>query len=770
MTCIGLRVANFNKEGVPSLKHRVTVHYDNGNNFVKPRLWMWAADGTTVEKKVEPSSRDEYGYVFEVLSNRSGFHFKFKDESGKKPVWESRDLDRYYHREMGPEIWTVSDLHNVYHVPPALLKGNVREYYHRVENLIYNRNFYVPDTDVSGLGTPSMLGANLLKDGSILFGLYHPRAARVYLAGTFNQWQSPVHPLPQEEMFVEMELYRGFYYQPNIWLARVTPPEPPGEVEYKFLIRGGTDQLDRMVTDPYTRVYGESYRERNARVVVPVNFQWSDHGWRPPLVKDLLLYELNVYGFTDNDPAIPEEEQGTFRGIIRRIKEGYFTELGVNALALMPTAEVPHKKGLGYEPCTYMSVEKDFGTPEEFRQMVDVAHNHGLAVIMDQVFNHNSNDFNPLWYLIDDGSDDGGLYYEGQSMWGNRIATGREEVDNMLIDSCKLFLKEYHVDGFRFDATHSFFLNHRLLHRLAHEIKDTGFKPDCILIAENLPNEADLNLDGFNGYAQWHDLFHDKIKALLREGEFEGVENSPEKMGSMFYFGKDDFAAHTNNVVNYCENHDENSVPYEVATGGDYLQDPQVKDRKARLGFFAAIMAVGQPMIYMGQEYGIERERNRIDVNWGRHSPQGEFYRWSRGVIRLRRRYDGLKVCGYHPIEEGTFTWVLGPWMDNEKGGSRRVIGWRTMDASEEYKRMLVMLNFEAEEVPVEVNFGTPGCWVKLADLEQVNDLPPEGNKDPADHDSVIFEEGNKSNHSHFVLPPYSGFLYRCLGSKGGEI
>ena len=123
----------------------------------------------------------------------------------------------------------------------------------------------------------------------------------------------------------------------------------------------------------------------------------------------------------------------------------------------MPTSEVPMKRGLGYEPCTFMAVEKDFGTPDDFREMINEAHRHGLAVIIDQVFNHTSNDFNPLWMLINDGSSQGGFYFAGETMWGNKVATGKDEVDNMLIDSCKMFIREYHVDGFRFDATHSYF-------------------------------------------------------------------------------------------------------------------------------------------------------------------------------------------------------------------------------------------------------------------------------------------------------------------------
>ncbi|MDH7526539.1 MAG: alpha-amylase family glycosyl hydrolase, partial [Peptococcaceae bacterium] len=169
-------------------------------------------------------------------------------------------------------------------------------------------------------------------------------------------------------------------------------------------------------------------------------------------------------------------------------------------------------------------------------------------------------------------------------------------------------IREYHVDGFRFDATHSFFLNHRLLHRAAHEIRDKGIKPDAIMIAENLPNEADLNLQGYNGFAQWCNLFHDKLKAILREGRYEAQDNSPQGLGSAFYFAKDQFAAHTNNVINYIESHDENSVQFEVATSGPRLQDQWVKNRKARLGLMATMTALGQPMIYMGQEFGVERE------------------------------------------------------------------------------------------------------------------------------------------------------------------
>jgi len=737
------------------MSHRVRVHYDNKSGFLDPVMWLWVSDGATLEREITPSGKDDFGVYYDFSFNRSSFNFIFKDGKGEDVPWEDEKFNRFYHLHLGDEIWSMSYRHNIYHVPPVQPQGNVEEYYRQISHLVPRENFYFPTTDVSGQGLPSMLGGNTLTDGSILFGFFHPRTARVYLVGNFNDWQSPGHPSPREDMFIPMELHTGYYHQPNIWLARITP-EKDKPIEYKFYLQGGAGETERYVVDPYTRMFSDDYKNRNAVVIDPTKFQWTDQDWKTPDIKDLILYELNIYGFTDNDPDIPEDIQGTFKGVTHRLKNGYFDELGVTALALMPTAEVPLKKGLGYEPCTFMAVEKDFGTPDDFREMVNEAHRHGLAVLMDQVFNHTSNIYNPLWDLIDDNSGEGGFYFAGSTMWGNKVATGKDEVDNMLIDSCKLFIKEYHIDGFRFDATHSYFLNHRLLHRLSHEIKDRGFKPDAIFIAENLPNEKDLNLDGYNGYAQWSNIFHDKVKALLREGTYEGADNSTQNMGTMIYFSKDRFAAHTNNVINYCESHDENSTKFEVATGGEHLQDPKIKERKARLGLMTTMVALGQPMIYMGQEFGVERERNRIKVKWGKYSKEtNPFYQWSSSLINLRKRYDALRLSGYNPAEEGKFSWLLGPWMSDNQGGQQRVIGWK-VNNEKQTEKILVMLNFEGHDVPADVNFD-PGRWVKLGDIESINDIAPAGNKDPFDPDSIIAHEGT----INFTLPPYSGFIYK---------
>ena len=305
----------------------------------------------------------------------------------------------------------------------------------------------------------------------------------------------------------------------------------------------------------------------------------------------------------------------------------------------------------------------------------------------------------------------------------------------MLIDACKLLIREYHVDGFRLDATHhNDFMEFDCLERLATELK--AVKPEVILIAENLPNQRDMNRQGFDGWAQWSDPFHDVMKALLQEQTVDGTPNSPDRLGEIFFFCKDSFASHTNNVVNYSESHDETSVPYQVGKN-PALNHFAAKDRKGRLGFFATMAALGQPMIYMGQEFNVERDRNMVSFTWPNPPSSSGFFEWAKRLVHLRQRYPALKLRGYNPAETGQFTWILGPWMDAAHGGGWRVIGWRSRPNQFAHDAMIVVLNLEGQDVQVDLNFGIAGVWVKLADINQANDIAPGGTNSAGDPSAV---------------------------------
>jgi 1,4-alpha-glucan branching enzyme len=191
-------------------------------------------------------------------------------------------------------VWVRGDKAFVYHVEPKAPEGVSAETF--LGQLRCNQGIYVP-----GTGELSGLGANLLADGRVVFGLYHPNAARVYLIGGFNDWQHPEHPRPEPGKFIELRLYEGYFGVPNIWL--VATDRATVRDEYKFFVQGGvpgggTGRFQQYFTDPYARHLGADFGVNNAVVVDPASFGWSDQDWDTPEVDQLILYEMSVYGFT----------------------------------------------------------------------------------------------------------------------------------------------------------------------------------------------------------------------------------------------------------------------------------------------------------------------------------------------------------------------------------------------------------------------------------------------------------------------------------------
>jgi 1,4-alpha-glucan branching enzyme len=727
----------------------ITIHYDNARSFAAPHLWVWYA-GSAESEDVAPSGHDAFGPVFTAEVRRRDFRFMFKDGAGASaPVWEDDAVRRSYRiTPAGDEIWCRADKAFVHDVEPRRPEAaSAADFLATVDPVAGS---HVPDTDGR-----SGLGATVLRGDGVLFGLYQPNAARVFVRGSFDGWQEPGR---------ELALYRGHFGVPDLWLGVV--PEARAGDEYTYVVQGGVPRnaagrFERRCTDPFARRLGSGFDDDTAVVVDPSTYAWTDRAFRTPDRADLILYELSVYGFTEGDAGI--KQPGRFAGVTQRIREGYFEELGINALSLMPLSEFSGMQGpdaLGYSTSVFSAVERDFGAPDDLRELVDAAHEHGLAVLLDQVFNHTSNSPNPLWRAIlesphEEGSSDGGLYFSGSTPWGNRVATEKRDVQNLLIDTCKMFMTEYHVDGFRFDATRH--VDRGFLLRLADEL--TRFRPEVVLVAEHLPNESDLNRSGYDGFSQWADPFHDTMKAVLREGVFDN-SNFPgtDRLGDVFYFSHSAYAAHTNNTVNYVESHDETSVPHEVGTN-PATDHPATKDRKGRLGLFATVVSLGIPMIYMGQEFNVERDRNIVSFPWPPDGPESDgFHRWTRRLIHLRRRYPGLRIAGSDPAGDGRFTWIVGPWLDGAHGGERKVLGWRLRPDRSAHEALVVLLNLEPFPVRVDLELGLAGSWVKLADLDRVEDVAPVGTNSTADPTALHTDDGR---FGAFDLPSSSGFLYK---------
>ena len=174
----------------------LTVHYDNQTRLSSPQLRVWYA-GSTVREPVAPSGADDFGPVYRLSAQRPEFGFNFGEGPDRQAGDGHERLYRPVTRQNGAldpsEVWCRANRAFVYRVRPADPEPEPADAY--VRRLAADPGF-PPGLELPATGGLSGLGANLLNDGRVLFGLYHPTAARVYLTGSFNNWQCPGAPSP----------------------------------------------------------------------------------------------------------------------------------------------------------------------------------------------------------------------------------------------------------------------------------------------------------------------------------------------------------------------------------------------------------------------------------------------------------------------------------------------------------------------------------------------------------------------------------------------
>jgi maltooligosyltrehalose trehalohydrolase len=249
-------------------------------------------------------------------------------------------------------------------------------------------------------------------------------------------------------------------------------------------------------------------------VVDPNEFRWTDQAWKRPAFRDLVIYELHVGTFTS---------AGTYRAAMDRLP--HLRALGVSAIELMPLADFPGERNWGYDGVRLYAPARIYGPPDDLRALIDAAHGHGLAVILDVVYNH----FGPDGNFLREFSPD---YFESRhhTPWGEAINfSSSPQVRAYYGDNLRYWIQEYHFDGFRLDATHTIF-DDSPRHILA-ELGVIAHNAGCYIIAEDERNLARLiepaGAGGDEMDAVWADDFHHTVDAALVEGSmyagtFEG--------------------------------------------------------------------------------------------------------------------------------------------------------------------------------------------------------------------------------------------------------
>lgn len=411
----------------------------------------------------------------------------------------------------------------------------------------------------------------------------------------------------------------------------------------------------------------------------------------PTRLEDLVIYELHV----DNLGLDRGVDRGTLQDAINLIP--YLNDLGVNCVQLMPMAEFQDRSGWGYSTSHYFAIEYAGGGRDKFKHFVRECHRHGIAVILDVVYNHYTFDAeraewaydSPVhenniyyWYegrASDYPQPDGGYVDNGSSGWAPRYWA--EPVRRMFTSSAAALLSEFHFDGFRVDLTQAIHRDNvrhadgrsvpaanQFGQKLLREWSNTLrlIRPNVFLVAEDhtgwqavwQPTEQ----GGLGFDATWYaDFYHHLIgdaqndpgrARLIRLAGMGG--NEPLRMRWM----ADTIAASADHRVVYHESHDEagnaeNSVrTIVVAVNGAPLVGETRRYAEARVHFAAGmtLLGPGTPLFFMGEEVGASRVyryvgflQAREDYYALRQGTGANLFRYYAALIRLRLAHPALR-------------------------------------------------------------------------------------------------------------------------------
>jgi 1,4-alpha-glucan branching enzyme len=483
--------------------------------------------------------------------------------------------------------------------------------------------------------------------------------------GSFNEWSSDVHPLSAE----------GEGY----WASDVKEADL-GDT-YKYEITNGDQTLDRI--DPYAR---EVTQSDGVGVIHDPAFDWGeDDRFEMVPWNKLVIYEMHVGTFHDES----DEGPGDFSSAIEKLP--YLGDLGVTAVEVMPPLEFPGGLSWGYNPAQPFAVESAYGGPDAFKAFVKAAHDQGIAVLLDVVYNHFGPQDLGLWRF--DGwheGDWGGIYFyndeRARTPWGDtRPDYGREPVRQYLRDNALMWLTEYHVDGLRWDMT----LYIRTIEGDTSDPEDElpdGWDlmqwangevnqrmPGSITIAEDLRGEERITMEpeadgaGFN--SQWDAGFAHLLRApvVVQDDDHRDMEAVRKAI-------EERFQGDMLKRVVYVESHDEVAngkarIPHEI---WPEKSRHWVVKKRSTLAAAIVLTAPGIPMLFQGQEF-LEDEwfQDQDPLNWDRAEELSGIVDLYRDLVALRLNEEGRtrgltgqgidvyhvnedeKVVAFHRWEEG---------------------------------------------------------------------------------------------------------------------
>ena len=450
-------------------------------------------------------------------------------------------------------------------------------------------------------------------------------------------------------------------------------------------------------------------------VVDPSTYDWEGDAPLERTFANTVIYEMHVAGFTRHpNSGLPAEKRGTYAGLVEKIP--YLQELGITAVELLPVFQFDASDaplGLvnywGYCPvsffaphCAYSSRKDPLGPLDEFRDMVKALHRAGIEVILDVVYNHTTEGNhdgpticfrgleNSVYYILDSDK----RKYRDYTGTGNTLNANQAAVRRLILDSLRYWVREMHVDGFRFDLA-SVLSRDDLGHPSENPpvVWDIDSDPQLAgtkLIAEAWDAAGLYQVGTFVGdyWKEWNGKFRDDIRSFLRGDEgtvprvasrllgspdiyTNGEQDEPERSIN-FVTCHDGFTL--NDLVSYNEKHnqangednldgsDQNlSCNYGMEGPTDDPEIEQLRNRQIKNFLAITLLSVGTPMLLMGDEvrrtqagnnnaYCQDNEISWFD--WTLLKKNSGLYRFVQQLIFDRLHRAGLKEDGMITVSD----------------------------------------------------------------------------------------------------------------------
>jgi maltooligosyltrehalose trehalohydrolase len=387
------------------------------------------------------------------------------------------------------------------------------------------------------------------------------------------------------------------------WSANV--PEAVEGMLYQYRV----DNSEMLLPDPASRFqpYGP---HGPSQIVNPYSFGWTDSEWRGLELRGQVIYEMHIGTYT------PE---GSWEAATQQLPVLY--DLGITVLEIMPVADFPGDFGWGYDGVNLFAPTRLYGRPDDFRRFVDMAHSLGMAVILDVVYNHFGPDGN---YLSQFSSSY--MSRTTDTEWGqavNYCGDGSDGVREFVTSNAAYWIREYHLDGFRLDATQSIYdrSSDHILSEVTSRARKEAAERRIIVIAEDWEQDVThIRPRERNGYGMdgmWNDDFHHTAVVSLtgkRDGYYVNYNGTAQEFISAMKWGflyqgqlyrthnkgrgTPTFGIEPEAFITFLHNHDQIA---NMGTGERLYKQTCMEKLRALIGLM--LLGPGTPMLFQGEEF-----------------------------------------------------------------------------------------------------------------------------------------------------------------------